>query len=81
MKGRVRSVDDNRVDLKLQSELLRIAGFETSTAVDAESARALLRIRATDLILMDMAMPGWTGSPPRAASSRTLGCVTCPRSR
>jgi CheY-like chemotaxis protein len=61
MKGHILIVDDNYVDLKLQSELLHIAGFETSTAADAEAAHALLRVRVPDLILMDIAMPGMDG--------------------
>jgi CheY-like chemotaxis protein len=61
MKGHVLIVDDNDIDLKLQSELLQIAGFETSTAADAESAHALLRTRLPDLILMDIALPGMDG--------------------
>ena len=61
MKGHVLIVDDNHVDLKLQSELLQIAGFETSTAADAESAYALLRVRLPDLILTDIALPGMDG--------------------
>jgi CheY-like chemotaxis protein len=61
MKGHVLIVDDNYIDLKLQSELLQIAGFETSTAADAEAAHALLRVRIPDVILMDIAMPGTDG--------------------
>lgn len=61
MKGHILIVDDNHVDLKLQSELLHIAGFETSTAADAAAAHALLRVRVPDLILMDIAMPGMDG--------------------
>ena len=61
MKGCVLIVDDNRVDLKLESELLQIAGFETYTATDADSAQALLRTRIPDLILMDIALPGMDG--------------------
>jgi CheY-like chemotaxis protein len=61
MKGHILIVDDNHIDLKLQSGLLQIAGFETSTAIDAESAHALLRVRVPDLILMDIALPGMDG--------------------
>jgi CheY-like chemotaxis protein len=61
MKGHILIVDDNHIDLKLQSELLQIAGFEISTAIDAESAHALLRVRVPDLILMDIALPGMDG--------------------
>jgi two-component system, cell cycle response regulator DivK len=61
MKGYILIVDDNHVDLKLQSELLQMAGFEISTAVDAESAQILLGARVPDLILMDISLPGMDG--------------------
>ena len=61
MKGYVLIVDDNHVDLKLHSELLQIAGFETSIAADAAAAHVLLQSRVPDLILTDIAMPGMDG--------------------
>ena len=61
MKDRILIVDDNGVDLKLQSELLQFAGFDTHNAADAECAQALLLAMIPDLILMDIALPGMDG--------------------
>jgi len=61
MSGCILIIDDNGVDLKLQSELLQLAGFDTCNAVDAEGAQALLRTMIPDLILMDIALPGMDG--------------------
>ena len=61
MKGLLLIVDDNAVNVKLASEILRFAGFSVRSAVDAEHARTLLETLLPDLILTDIALPGMDG--------------------
>lgn len=61
MIARILVVDDNATNLKLASEVLEMEGHEVLRAGDANEALALLRGRAPDLILMDIALPGMDG--------------------
>ena len=62
MKKRILIVDDNAINLKLAASVLRYEGYEVITAVDAESARALVTATARiDLILMDVSLPKMDG--------------------
>ena len=54
-------VDDNPVNLKLVRVLLENAGYQVSTAGDAEEALALLTSARPHLILMDLQLPGMDG--------------------
>lgn len=54
-------VDDNPANLKLARMLLVSEGFEVRTAVDAESALALLKTWRPRAILMDLQLPGMDG--------------------
>jgi len=54
-------VDDNPVNLKLTRLVLRVAGYEVETAVDAEKALLLLENFRPRLILMDIQLPGMDG--------------------
>jgi CheY-like chemotaxis protein len=54
-------VDDNPVNLKLATEILRSGGYTVVGAEDAEHARRLLTEMVPDLILMDIALPGMDG--------------------
>jgi CheY-like chemotaxis protein len=58
---RILIVDDNPVNLKLVRVLLRVEGYETRTAADAEEALAVLREFRPRLILMDIQLPGMDG--------------------
>jgi CheY-like chemotaxis protein len=54
-------VDDNPTNLKLVSDVLEFEGYEIIQAEDAEQAQTLLKNRLSDLILMDIALPGMDG--------------------
>jgi CheY-like chemotaxis protein len=54
-------VEDNPVNLKLVSGLLELEGFNVIRCSNAESARESLKQNHTDLILMDVALPGMDG--------------------
>ena len=58
---RVLVVDDNPQNLKLAKVLLRSAGFDVQTAVDAEAALKVIEDAAPRLILMDLQLPGMDG--------------------
>ena len=54
-------VDDNAVNLKLMRILLSGEGYAVRTAIDAESALAVLREFQPRLVLMDLQLPGMDG--------------------
>jgi CheY-like chemotaxis protein len=54
-------VDDNPTNLKLLSFILTSKGYDIRTAVDAESALAVLESFRPRLILMDIQLPGMDG--------------------
>ena len=54
-------VDDNRINLKLERDLLAGEGFEVRTAADAEEALEMLEGFRPQLILMDIQLPGMDG--------------------
>ena len=59
--ARILLVEDNPLNLKLASVILRSVGYEVERATDAEEAEELLKARLPDLILMDMGLPGKDG--------------------
>lgn len=61
MATRILIVDDNPLNLKLASDVLRGEGFAVELASDAEQAQAMLKRGLPDLILMDLALPGVDG--------------------
>jgi CheY-like chemotaxis protein len=54
-------VDDNPINLRLASEVLRHAGHLVVSAVNAEQALDMLRHFTPQLVLMDVALPGMDG--------------------
>jgi CheY-like chemotaxis protein len=60
-EARILVVDDNPTNLKLVSDVLEFDGYQILKAVDAESAREIIKLVPPDLILMDVALPGMDG--------------------
>ena len=58
---RILIVDDNKENLKLVVDLLKLVGFETNGDVNGEDAIAKFEEWPPDLILMDMRMPVMDG--------------------
>jgi putative two-component system response regulator len=54
-------VDDDDLNRRLTSDMLRLNGYDVATASNAFEARAAIDKRHPDLILMDVMMPGKTG--------------------
>ncbi len=61
MSATILVVDDNPINLKLISRLLKFNGHEILKAVDAEEAQVVLAGQLPELILMDIALPGMDG--------------------
>lgn len=59
--ARILVVEDNPLNMKLVTVILRRAGHETVTAADAEEATRQLDRTTPDLILMDLGLPGKDG--------------------
>jgi CheY-like chemotaxis protein len=57
----VLAVDDNEAGLLLVNTLLEGAGFRVDSAGSAVEVMERLRVRAPDLILMDVQLPGQDG--------------------
>jgi CheY-like chemotaxis protein len=55
------AVDDNDSGLLLVSSLLELEGFRVDSASSAEEVLERLHVRAPDLILMDIQLPGQDG--------------------
>lgn len=54
-------VDDNPQNLRLARMVLRSAGYDVHTAVDAETALVALDTLTPSLIVMDVQLPGMDG--------------------
>ncbi len=60
-KDKILVIEDNRLNLKLVKELLRLGKFEVLEASDAESGIDLAKAHNPALILMDVQLPGFNG--------------------
>ena len=54
-------VEDNEKNLKLVRDVLRVKGYATIEATNAEDGIALANAHKPDLILMDIQLPGMNG--------------------
>jgi EAL domain-containing protein (putative c-di-GMP-specific phosphodiesterase class I) len=60
-KGKVLVVDDETILRRGIQRLLQAKGYEVITAEDGRKAHELFRTQAFDVVLSDIAMPGWDG--------------------
>jgi adenylate cyclase len=61
MAQRILVVDDTPANIKLLGDLLRLKGYEVSTATNGEEALASIAKQPPDLVLLDIMMPGLNG--------------------
>jgi adenylate cyclase len=54
-------VDDQRANVEMAAELLRVRGYRVDTAVSGEEALERVRNAPPDLLVMDIVMPGLDG--------------------
>jgi two-component system, cell cycle response regulator DivK len=59
---RILVVEDNERNLKLFRDVLEFAGFQVVTATTAEQGVALAVEEPPDLVLMDLQLPGMSGT-------------------
>jgi len=59
--ARILIIEDNAINMKLATLLVRRDGHTTTAAIDAESGLLLARLELPDLILMDIQLPGMDG--------------------
>ena len=62
MRRRAVVVDDNGNNLRMEKDLLEVAGFEVFLARDASSGIALAKKEQPDVIVMDVRLPDMRGS-------------------
>jgi len=58
-------IEDNEKNLKLVRDVLRVKGYDTIEATNAEDGMRLAVERAPDLVLMDIQLPGMNGIEAR----------------
>ncbi len=54
-------VDDQRANVEMAAELLRVRGYRVDTAISGEEALERIRVAPPDLLVMDIVMPGLDG--------------------
>ncbi len=54
-------VDDQRANVEMAAELLRVRGYEVDIALSGEQALEAVRAAPPDLVVMDIVMPGLDG--------------------
>jgi two-component system, cell cycle response regulator DivK len=76
--ARVLIVEDNAANMTFAVFLLKSAGHEVLTALDAEAGLAVARAEHPDLILMDIQLPGMDGLEATALLKRDAATRTIP---
>jgi two-component system cell cycle response regulator DivK len=71
-------VDEEERNRKLARDVLRFAGFRTLEAATAEDGLALVATDRPDVILMDIRMPGMSGTDAVAVLKGDVGTAEIP---
>ena len=71
-------IDDDAAVRQSLQEILGLEGFEVTTAADGARGLALLKERAVDLVLTDLAMPGVDGMAVLKFTSTLMSGETRP---
>ena len=71
-------IEDHPANMKLATFLLKNAGHEVLTAVDAETGLTLARAEQPDLILMDIQLPGMDGLAATSNLKKDPGTAAIP---
>lgn len=61
MKGKILIVDDESTARRTWSDILRLEGYQVSTAANGEAAMANIQKETFDVMLLDLRMPGMDG--------------------
>ena len=61
MAQRILVVDDTPQNIKLLGDLLRMKGYQVTTAANGEEALSSIAAEPPDLVLLDIMMPGLNG--------------------
>ena len=67
--GKILVVDDDPGNREVLEELLRIRVYPVITAASGPEALEVARQELPDLVLLDVTMPGMSGTPPSGASA------------
>ena len=76
--ARVLIIEDHPANMKLATFLLKNAGHEVLTAVDAETGLTQARAEQPDLILMDIQLPGMDGLAATTILKKDPGTAAIP---
>ena len=73
-KARVLVVEDDPRTLRLEQMVLEKEGYTVLTTVTGEEALDTLAESSPSLIVLDVGLPGWTGSPLAKELGKFLRC-------
>jgi DNA-binding response OmpR family regulator len=71
-KGNILVVDDEQIERKTITDILRLEGYYVVSVANGEAAVDYLRLNPVDLILLDLRLPGMSGLDVVKVINRTL---------
>ncbi len=71
-KAHILVVDDEQIERKTLTDILRLEGYYVSSVANGEAAIDYLRLNPVDLVLLDLRLPGMSGLDVIKVIARTL---------